>query len=653
MALLRHRISVLVVAGVLVLLCLFAFFSVPFVVSNALRFWLSWKARQEHLSCQIDKIEAPFLRPVIVRGLRLQSEREAAFQIDARVAQIELALNLGAIVLPGGGRAISHVAIDGLRMEISRGHSAETSLSQAAWATLQRLLPGSFDFERINLRIETGRAVILLRNVSVSGNEIEAGRFASDQIMLISPWFRQSFSQLRGATKWEGNKLTVAGLSLASGLDLPSITTDLSQMDRQTVGLDFDVEVSGGKIRADVAHTWRPGGVEWNVVASASDISLAQTAEALGFAERLGGLLHACNVTFRGNLLDPTGATGWLWTEVSAPAWRDRAADVVMLGATLTNREIHIQQFYVQQGSNELTLSGEASWPGSWAHWLGANFAGDVSASIVDLRDFAGLLGANREHFAGALTVEGTVTARARSISGHFTANGSGLTLFEQPVDLLKADLNLKATELEIEAFELTHDQDFLRVTGKIDISHGQDSHGTIAVSLRDLANYIRTAPIASALTAQLSFDGGNGFIESLELRDGPLAIGFGGTVDFASLQNFGITLIPTDVLFDLGWTSDSECASAVEFLPAPGPEKFRPQIEKIDLHGDVLTGAWRVALRKRAGPDQEWPLCARGHGQALKIGVADRATAEFSQSSLRTFRSGEGRTLTLLPDRP
>jgi len=648
----RKRPSVVVLLVVAFLLFVFGALSTPLLVSSVLRLWIWWKARQEHLSVTIDKIEAPLLRPVVIRGLRLETAQETRFRIEAQAVRISAALNLKAIALHTGERAIRNISVDGLRMEIRRRDSTQPSLSESGWRTLQKLLPGSFDFQRLNVRVETSPAVVLLRNASLSGNEIEAGRFASDQIVLMSPWFRQSFSQLRGATKWEENRLTLAGLSLAPGLDLPSMTGDLSHLGEQNIGLDFDMEVLGGKVRADISHEWRAGAKTWNMVGSAGDISLAQTAEALGFAQSISGMLHACNFTFRGNLFDPARATGWLWTELTAPAWHERAADIVMLGATLSERQIHLQQLYVKQGSNELTLSGEASFPPAWSNWPNARLRGDVSAAIVDLREFAGLFGAKRDQFAGTLTIEGTVHARERDIRGHFSASGSALTLFQKPVDLLKATAKLNGTQLVIEGLELVQADDFLRATGKIDIWHPHDSHGTIDLSLLDLSNYFPAAPAASSLIARLLFDGSNAFIESLQLHDGPLAIGCGGTFDFASMHNIGITLTPDNVLFDLGWLGVSDCAGAFHLFPAHG-DKILPQIEKIDIHGDLFSGTWRIGLRHDIGPDQDWLLCAGGNGHALNLAVSDAEMAGFARSSLRSFRSGEPSTLSLSSDQP
>src|SRR5437867_12809580 len=335
-----NRPLVIILSGAALLFLVFTLVFTPVMVSSALRLWIGWKARQEHLAVKIDKIDAPLFRAVVIRGLRLESTRESLFRIEAQAARIDAALNLKAIALHTGERAVRRIAVEGLRIEIRCRTSAEASLSENAWRSLQNLLPGSFDLQRLNVRIETGPAVVLLRNASLYGNEIESGRFASDQLVLSSPWVRQSFSQLRGATKWEENRLTLAGLSLGPGLDLPSVTGDLSRLGNQYVGLNFDLEVFGGKVRGDISHAWRARSGSWNMAGSASDISLAQTAKALGSVDSIGGLLHACNFTFRGNLPgDPTRATGWVWMEVTAPSWRERSADLLMLGATLANRQ--------------------------------------------------------------------------------------------------------------------------------------------------------------------------------------------------------------------------------------------------------------------------------------------------------------------------
>src|SRR5439155_583494 len=117
----------------------------PIMISNGIRLWVWWFARQEGFVATIDKIEAPFLRPIL----------------------------------------------------------------------------------------------ILLRNAFLSASETEPGRFSTAELMITSPWVRQTFSQVRGATHWESSRLTLAGLTLTRGLDLQSATADLSHLGNQRVGLQF------------------------------------------------------------------------------------------------------------------------------------------------------------------------------------------------------------------------------------------------------------------------------------------------------------------------------------------------------------------------------------------------------------------------------
>src|SRR5439155_7813201 len=77
----------------------FAIWVAPFTVSNGVRLWVWWKARHEGLIVSIDKIEAPFLRPVTIRGLQVKSAPDNAFLIDLTVRQVSLNLNLKGILL--------------------------------------------------------------------------------------------------------------------------------------------------------------------------------------------------------------------------------------------------------------------------------------------------------------------------------------------------------------------------------------------------------------------------------------------------------------------------------------------------------------------------------------------------------------------------
>jgi hypothetical protein len=456
----------------------------PFAVSNGLRLWLRWQAQLQHLKIDVGKIDAPLLRPVSIERIRVTSEKAASTQIELTAEHAILHFSL-----VGRGNGV-RITIQTARAQVRRDYSESVKPAHFNWAALQAMLPANFDIGHLDLRVENGPTVVLLRNAAISGNQIEAGRFSAGEFTITSPMFRQTFSQLRGATKWQENRLTVGGINLARGLDLQSITIDLSRLDKKRADLQFDLDVLGGKIRASVSNEWPGQHSIWNIAGTGNGISLAQTSEALGFTDRLGGSLRACNFTFRGDPRDPLRGTASIWTEINGLSWHNRAADVIMLGAIFYNRQIQLQQLYIKQRQNELSLSGEGAIPSKSSDWLNPDFRGQILGKITDLGQFAELFGAGPRDFAGAIAIEGTLNARERKLGGFLTANGNSLSLFKRQIDRLTAKINLKADALEVEEFELARKKDFIRAQGKIDISHENDYSGSIEAKIGDASEY-------------------------------------------------------------------------------------------------------------------------------------------------------------------
>jgi hypothetical protein len=340
------------------------------------------------------------------------------------------------------------------------------------------------------MRVQDGPTLILLRNGTFSASEVEAGRSSAGDLMIASPWLRQTFSQLRGATRWDAHRLTLAGLTLARGLDLESVSIDFSRLGSQQVGLEFDADVFGGKIRGNIAHEWHSPRYNWKIAGAATDISLAQTSEAIGLTDHIGGLIRACNFTFRGNLAHPADVTASLWTEVTGLTWRNRTAEAIMLGASLYSQQIQLQQLYIKQKTNQLTLSGQASFSSRSSDWLSPDFRGDIAATINNLGDFTTLFGAESGDFAGKLIVEGRLNTRARQLGGNLMIEGTALTLFKTAIDSLSAKLNLKASELEIEQLEMKRKNDSLGGTGKIEMSGEHNYSGTFDARADNLLDY-------------------------------------------------------------------------------------------------------------------------------------------------------------------
>ena len=433
---LRNRIVLIIL--VVVAVALAAILLAPIAVSNGVRLWVWWFARHEGFVATIDGVDAPFLRPIVIRQIHLKSARDNAVRVDVTVIDARVALNLKHIFLHLSGRDIRNISVREFHAELHRTNPNGRALSERGWATLHRLLPETLSIAKLETRVETGPSLILLRNASLSASETEPGRFTAAELMITSPWVRQTFSQLRGATHWEGNRLTLAGLTLTHGLDLQAATVDLARLGNRRMGLQFDVDAFGGKLRANISHEWHSPHSNWKIAGGAADLSLAQISDALGFADRVNGLLHASNFTFRGNLAEPDRATASLWGELTGLTWRDRTAEALMLGAALYNRKIELQQLYIRQKSNEFTLNGEAALPATPSEWLRPDFRGNIAASINQLGEFLALFGANPADFAGKISIQGSMDTHARNFGGNVAIEGDSLTFFKHDIDQLQ-----------------------------------------------------------------------------------------------------------------------------------------------------------------------------------------------------------------------
>jgi len=569
----RLGILVLALGASAVLLILFS----SFLISNGIRLWFWWQTRGTGVTCRIDSIESPFLRPIVLRGIHLQTTSDAAVRIDASATQATFALNLKGIVFRTRGRTLRTLSIQGLHAQIHRT-KAGPPLSESTWNTIQRLLPEIFELQAPDIRVEDVSTVIMVRGLSITGNPIEAGRFEAAEIVILSPLFRQTFTNLKGATDWQSERLTIAGLTLTRGVDVQSLTTDLSHLGKRRVGFDFDVDTFGGKIRASVADEWRSHRSNWNLAGSANGISLTQTAEAFGYTGRIGGLLRAGKFTYRGDVTEAFTGTASLWLELTGPAWMDREADVIMLGASLYGREVELQQLYIKQKKNQLTLNGEGSFPTSAAGWLHPDFRGTVSASIDDLGEFASLFGANREDFTGRVEVEGTVNARDRNVGGTLIASGSGLTMLKSSIDEFRTELRLKKDAIDIAQLRLKRQNDSLEAQGNIVTSPQTIYSGVIDATVQNLNDYLsifygdlHSGPVSMTTHADITANVWNGWAVFHLLNSKPATVSatfplplgqplarmwsapVNLTIDAPDLDLGQLPLSPTAAIFDSG----------------------------------------------------------------------------------------------------
>lgn len=474
----------LVVAGTLII----AF--APFLVAGGLRLWMAGIARQQGLRIETEGIEAPFLRPVIIHKLRLTNGADAPFRIDCAAPRLEIDLNIPGI-FTGSSRPLRRLSAETVTLDIRRNPRPAAPPRRFAWSAFENLLSDKFKFSGVQLHVENGSTIVDLRDGVLTGSELEAGVFTAKEVAIASPWFQKRFSNLHGATAWQESRLMVGALSLMRGLDLDTITVDLSHIGGSSIGIEMNVDAFGGKIRARVSSDDRGEKRIWDAAGNGAEISLAQMSDALEWTNRASGSLHACKFTFRGEATDVRNATASLWAEVTGLTWRDRTADTVMIGASVYNREVQVEQVYIKQRNNQLTLSGEFALPEKSADWIKPAFRGDISASINDLGDFSRLFGWSPSEFSGRIVANGTVAAREQKLGGQLTLTGNSLVLFRSPIESVEVKVGLEDSRLAITQFEIRQENDFFRAEGNFALAGDHSYSGTFQTSVAEIGDYV------------------------------------------------------------------------------------------------------------------------------------------------------------------
>ena len=503
----------LVFIGIVFVAAVLTALAAPSAVAQGIRAWLWWAARHEGVTVEVAKIEAPFLGAVTIDGLRITPAREKARAVDLQVARVRLDLNFRGWLFARRARLLHSVAFEHLRGSIRQG--AQRGGEKLDWRNLQRLLPDDFRFDDVDLDVTTAATAFTFRGVNLSASEIEAGKFSARQIFVTSPFLRKTFVDLRGATSWENDRLTIAGVALARGLDLEALTVDLSSLTSHRIGLDFQLDAFGGILRA--SFQGHGGGKKFSVdlAGSAADISLAQISAAAGFLEPLTGSVRASKFTFRGNPGEFLDATASVWIEVSDFAWRARCGDHLVFGATYYNRRLQVEQLYVQQRENELTVNGELLWPKKPIGWAALQFRGQLNALIPDANALAQLFGAKAGDFSGALSARGEIDSLDPAAHGRLSFRGNGVRFRGVSLDSLGGTVQLAGSEATLGSLEIRHADDFLRAHGTANLAAPHAYAARLTGAINDLADYApllpptwRAAKVGGGITFDWTGDG-------------------------------------------------------------------------------------------------------------------------------------------------
>ena len=206
---------------------------------------------------------------MIIHKLRITNEANAPFRMEGTVSRLEIDLNL-ADILTGTPRRLRSLTAEGVTLDIRRNAQPAAPSQRFAWPVLNHLLSDNFKFSGVQLHVDDGSTVVNLREATLTGSQLESGVFTAKEIAIDSPWFRRNFSSLRGATSWQESRLMIGAMSLLRGLDLDTVTVDLSALGESRIGLEMHLDAFGGKVRARVSSDDRGDKRIWDVAGDGS-----------------------------------------------------------------------------------------------------------------------------------------------------------------------------------------------------------------------------------------------------------------------------------------------------------------------------------------------------------------------------------------------
>jgi hypothetical protein len=472
----------------------------PFLVGRGVALWLRYQARRSGLTITTAEIRAPLFRPVEILGLRITRAGVGSDHLQIDAPRVEAAFRLAALLEQSErSRPLHSLRIEHARV-VLHGRALQSS-SDVDWPGLAALLPEQFDFSADQVLFEQPLGRVEMHDTHISGNNARTGAVTVASLQLRSPYLRKSFADIQGVTRWQDSRLTIGSLHLLDGLEVDSFSIDLARLRASRIAAELAMKVFNGNIRANFA-TERSGKTRlWEAAGSASEISLSQVGPALGLTEPLTGSLRASKFSFRGDPRDLLHATASLWTELINFSWRERKADVIMVGANFYERTVQLQELYIKQRNNELTLSCETALS---PDWLNPDFRGDISGAINDLGQCAELFGASATAFGGKVAVRGRVHAHEHKVDGDVALTGDALKVFRSPVDSLTARFTLDSPRVHLDQLEIKRGDDFVHARGQVDFAQQRKFQLSAESSCQEARDYQIEIPVLGSLSNSL-----------------------------------------------------------------------------------------------------------------------------------------------------
>ena len=483
--------SALLVAGSILLLWLV---HSP-LLARGLRFALVRGASEGGLQLEIGNIHAHLARPIVLEEVKLRAVNAEESRTAADAKRIEISLNWPWDALFGGGRFFRALIVENvravvdLRADRARRRGPTPGLPEAeqpleAKRVLQ-WLPQFVEIHQGHLEFVAAEQSYYFEDVSADFSEDRPGRFRAAGAELRAGPFKESLGSREAITAWKEGTVYLASLDLWEGVKVERFVAQLARPGG--AALEVGASLYGGSLRADVSFG------SANTVDSAvwgSQLEVAPLAAFLGFQGKAEGVIREAKFTFRG---DPDHALdGQASLRIAADnfRWNMRGWESLRIGASMIHRRLAVSDFELKQRENILTGSGEFSLDDDWLEIPESPFLFNVSASIKDLGELAGLLGPPFDEMSGRMSLSGSLNGQEGKLGGFVSLEASEMGFRKRPFDSGRMDITFSNTEAQINRCEFWSGEDFLRATGSVEMRPPHSYSGEIQAKTQDISRY-------------------------------------------------------------------------------------------------------------------------------------------------------------------
>ncbi len=512
------KVRVLLLWLVLVLLVAVQAPVFPHVIHGILKL----DAWRKGISIQVGAVEGSLFDPVVLRDSvwSYRSETGAITRIEAKRTRAWFAwsnifpepfsrwIRSGAEAVgfePAGKNGIwfQRLEVSGVSAKISLPTDGEDSPEPVSWQWFRSSpgedwlrAPGTVSIRDADLTLVRGNDWVRADDVRIRLGRIEPGAVHAAQIAWDIHGSAQTFRDVRGRTTLEGSRATFSGLALGPDVRVKSFSAGLADLATGRLSFQAELDAFGGTLATSAETTPRDRQLRVDVNGTFDGIQLAPLGRFIGRNEAAGGVLKKGGFTFRGNPRDFTRAEANVRFDADNFQWDNRQFDRLALGMSLLDQRLHIHEFKLLQGENQLVLSGAMALPQTGVPWWRRQFDFTVNADVRDLTGLAALVLPEFKFVAGQLFVRGAINGTGHAggkpptYGGQLILSGGGIKWRSAPLDVLNAALVLHERELQIINAQFLHGDDYLRGVGKISLAGDGAYEGIVRLSARDLAEY-------------------------------------------------------------------------------------------------------------------------------------------------------------------